>query len=414
MATYTYLIRTGEGHRKEGIIEANNLTEASEQLRTNSEVTIVKLTEKDTSFDFMGPFLDRFAKRVARIKNRVPMNTMVFFIRQLATMFTAGLTIERAMHFLATEEKNKKFQKTLTTTENDIRKGLLLSDALERHSGIFSNLIISLVRAGEVSGKLSSTLEELAIYTENVADTQRKVISALFYPVMIIVFLFATLLFTFLFIIPKFGEVYASLGAELPVFTTLILNIGDWVQANIVFILLMTMLFTFIMWLLSMTDTVRLLLDRFYFKIPIFGNLVRLNILAKFSKTLGILLNAGVSVLESFQLISKVVENRVYELAVKQAAHDIENGVNISRALKDTMVFPSTVIQLISTGEETGEIDQLALRAADFYNKQVLAIVDRITSIIEPILLIVVGAVILVILLATYLPIFQMGEALSG
>ncbi len=118
--------------------------------------------------------------------------------------------------------------------------------------------------------------------------------------------------------------------------------------------------------------------------------------------------------LESFQLISKVVENRVYELAVKQAAHDIENGVNISRALKDTMVFPSTVIQLISTGEETGEIDQLALRAADFYNKQVLAIVDRITSIIEPILLIVVGAVILVILLATYLPIFQMGEALSG
>ncbi|MFQ6609394.1 MAG: type II secretion system F family protein [Fidelibacterota bacterium] len=414
MATYTYLIRTGEGHRKEGVIEANNITEASEQLRTSNDVTIVKLSEKDTSFDFMGPFLDRLTKKVTKIKNRVPLNTMVFFVRQLATMFTAGLTIERAMHFLASEEKNKKFQKTLMTTEDDIRKGLLLSDALDRHSGIFSNLIISLVRAGEVSGKLSSTLEELAIYMENVADTQRKVISALFYPVMIIVFLFATLLFAFLFIIPKFGEVYASLGAELPLFTTLILRVGDWVQANVLFIIMMVAIWSFVMWLLSMTDTVRLLLDKLYFKIPIFGNLIRLNILAKFSKTLGILLNAGVSVLESFQLVGKVVENRVYELAIKQASQDIENGVNISRALKDTLVFPPTVIQLISTGEETGEIDQLSLRAADFYNKQVLAIVDRITSIIEPILLIFVGAVILVILLATYLPIFQMGEALSG
>jgi len=414
MATYSYLIRTGEGHRKEGLIEALNITDASDQLRTNGEITIVKLTEKDTSFDFMGPFLDRLNQRVSKIRNRVPLNTMVFFIRQLATMFTAGLTIERAMHFLASEEKHKKFQKTLLTTENDIRKGLLLSDALERHSGIFSNLIISLVRAGEVSGKLSSTLEELAIYMENVADTQRKVISALFYPVMIILFLCATLLFTFLFIIPKFGQVYASLGAELPIFTTMILNIGDWVQMNILSIVLMGITFAVFMWVISMTDTIRMLIDKFLLKIPVFGNLIRLNILAKFSKTLGILLNAGVSVLESFLLVSKVVENRVYWLAIKQASSDIENGVNISRALKDTMVFPPTIIQLISTGEETGEIDQLALRASEFYNKQVLAIVDRITSIIEPILLIVVGAVILVILLATYLPIFKLGEALSG
>ena len=145
--------------------------------------------------------------------------------------------------------------------------------------------------------------------------------------------------------------------------------------------------------------------------VPVFGNLIRLNVLARFAKTLGILLNAGVSVLESFNLISKVVENRVYELALKHAAADIENGIIISRALKDTEVFPPTIIQLISTGEETGEIDQLALKAADFYTKQVNAIVDRITSIIEPILLILVGAIILVILLATYLPIFQIGEA---
>jgi len=359
----------------------------------------------------MGPFLQRLNKKLTRYKHKVPLNSMVFFIRQLATMFTAGLTIERAMHFLSKEEKNKRLSKTLSETEMDIRRGLLLSDALERHPGVFSNLIISLVRAGEVSGKLTSTLEELAIYMEYQADTQRKVVSALFYPVIILITLFGALLFMFLKIIPQFADVYDSLGAELPMFTIMIINLSAWIQTNVFSILSFTFLFFVVAWLLAMTDTIRFLLDKFYLMVPVFGNLIRLNVLARFAKTLGILLNAGVSVLESFNLISKVVENRVYELALKHAAADIENGINISRALKDTEVFPPTIIQLISTGEETGEIDQLALKAADFYTKQVNAIVDRITSIIEPILLILVGAIILVILLATYLPIFQIGEA---
>ncbi len=414
MAVFRYLIRTGDGVRKEGEIEAGNIAEAGELLRKDGNVTIVKLEERDTSFDFMGPFLDRLNQKITRIKNHVPLNSMVFFVRQLATMFTAGLTIERAMHFLANEEKHKRLKKTLKQTENDIRKGLLLSDALERHPGVFSNLIISLVRAGEMSGKLTDTLEELATYMDNIADTQRKVVSALFYPVVILVFLFMTLLFAFLYIIPQFADVYDQLGSELPYFTTLIVSIANWVQSHIIFVMMVTFLGSLVFWLLSMTDTVRLLLDRLLLKIPIFGNLIQLNILAKFSKTLGILLSAGVSVLESFQLISKIVENRVFELAILQASQDIENGVNISRALKDTNVFPPTIIQLISTGEETGEIDKLSLRASEFYNKQVLAIVDRITSIIEPILLIFVGAVILTILLATYLPIFQIGDALGN
>ncbi|MBT3251198.1 MAG: type II secretion system F family protein [Candidatus Marinimicrobia bacterium] len=412
MALFTYLIRNAEGNRTEGEIEATNIIEAGDLIRGEDDnITIVKLEEKDTSFDFMGPFLQRLNKKLTRYKHKVPLNSMVFFIRQLATMFTAGLTIERAMHFLSKEEKNKRLSKTLSETEMDIRRGLLLSDALERHPGVFSNLIISLVRAGEVSGKLTSTLEELAIYMEYQADTQRKVVSALFYPVIILITLFGALLFMFLKIIPQFADVYDSLGAELPMFTIMIINLSAWIQTNVFSILSFTFLFFVVAWLLAMTDTIRFLLDKFYLMVPVFGNLIRLNVLARFAKTLGILLNAGVSVLESFNLISKVVENRVYELALKHAAADIENGINISRALKDTEVFPPTIIQLISTGEETGEIDQLALKAADFYTKQVNAIVDRITSIIEPILLILVGAIILVILLATYLPIFQIGEA---
>ena len=412
MPTFTYLIRTADGHRKEGKLEAQNIAEASEILSLDNQV-VVRLNEKDTSFDFLGPFIDRLQAAITRMRVRVKLNTLVFFTRQLATMFSAGLTIERSLHFLSTEEKNNKFRKILNTIEKNIRKGLLLSDALERHPGVFSNLYISLVRAGEVSGKLSETLTELALYLEMVSDTQRKVKSALYYPVFMLFFLFAMLLFTFTFIIPKFSEVYASLGSNLPFYTLVLVQISSWIKSNFIFVTFMTIASFVSFWLFTLTDFGRLAFDRFLLRIPVLGNLIKQNILSKFSKTFGILLSAGVSVLESMELVTRVVDNRLFELAIQKAAKDIENGIGISRALKDTATFPPIIIQLISTGEETGEIDKLALKASDFYTKQVNAIVERLTSILEPILLLLVAVIIGMIVIATYLPIFHFGEALA-
>tara|TARA_B100001750_G_scaffold242380_1_gene255690 strand:- start:648 stop:1232 length:585 start_codon:yes stop_codon:yes gene_type:complete len=191
-------------------------------------------------------------------------------------------------------------------------------------------------------------------------------------------------------------------------------DIGEWMQKNIFYVLLFSFLGLGSIWLLTLTDTGRFGRDRFFLRLPIFGKIIKNNILSKFAKTFGILVNAGVPIIDTFSLVRKVVDNRVYELAIVDSTTSIENGLNISQALKNTEEFPPVMIQLLSTGEETGEIDNLALKASEFYTKQVNASVDRLTSIIEPALIILVGGVIGIIIIATYLPIFHFGTALSN
>ena len=413
MAQFNYIIRTQNGTRQEGSIDATNINEATEKL--NSEgFTVVKISERDTSFDFLTPFLKRLNLEIEKFKNRIPLSTLVFFTRQLATMFASGLTIERSLFFLQQEEKNKKFKKILKDIETNIRKGLLLSDALERHPGVFFNLYIALVRAGEVSGKLAETLEELSAYIETIEDTQRKVKSAMYYPVFIIGFLFFMMFVTFTFIIPQFKSVYDQLGSDLPYYTVLLVNISEWFQSNFLAVSFVIFMGLIVFWLLSLTDSGRLSRDRLLLKTPIFGGLIEQSILSKFAKTFGILVGSGVTIMDSMDLLEKVVDNRVFELAINKASKNIESGVNISTALKETGEFPPILIQLLATGEETGEIDGLALKASDFYTKQVNAIVDRLTSIIEPLLIVLVGTVIGGIVIVTYLPIFHFGEALTN
>ncbi len=413
MAQFNYIVRTQNGTRQEGNIDANNINDASEKLRSEG-LTVIKISERDTSFDFLTPFLERLNLEIEKFKNKVPLSTLVFFTRQLATMFAAGLTIERSIFFLTQEEKSKKFRKVLNDIESNIKRGLLLSDALERHPGVFFNLYIALVRAGEVSGKLADTLEELSLYMEKVEDTQRKVKSAMYYPVFIIGFLFFMMFITFTFIIPQFKSVYDQLGSELPYYTVLLVNISEWFQSNFFSLTFLIFLGFVVLWLLSLTDSGRLTRDRVLLKTPIFGSLIEQGILSKFAKTFGILVGSGVSIMDSMGLLQKVVDNRVYELAINKASKNIESGVNISTALKETGEFPPILIQLLATGEETGEIDSLALKASDFYTKQVNAIVDRLTSIIEPLLIVLVGVVIGGIVIVTYLPIFHFGEALAN
>ncbi len=413
MAEFSYIIRTDKGSRETGNISAENYNEALEKLQKDG-TAVIKLTERDSSFDFIKPFLDRLSISFEELKNKVPLNVLVFFTRQLSTMFSAGLTIERALYFLSTEEKNKKFKKILLKIADDVKKGLLLSNALERHPGVFSSLYISLVKAGEVSGKLSETLEELSIYLEKIEDTQRKVKSAMYYPVFIIVFLFVVITVMFTFLIPKFKNVYDQLGSELPYYTVLFVNMSVWFQDNFFNVMVMLFLSLISIWVFTLTDTGRLIRDKILLRIPIFGSIIRQNILSKFSKTFGILISSGVSVMEAMDLVIKVVSNRVYEIAVKDATKSIENGVSISDSLKNTGVFPPIMIQLFSTGEETGEIDNLSLKASDFYTKQVNASVDRLTSLIEPLLIILVGIVIGGVIIVTYLPIFQVGAAIAN
>ncbi|MBT3179811.1 MAG: type II secretion system F family protein [Candidatus Marinimicrobia bacterium] len=413
MAVYTYLSKDQEGKRKEGEIRADSLDTAIQKLSASGQM-VISLKEVDDTFDFLGPFLDEIQLSLEKMKNSVPLANIVFFTRQLATMFAAGLTLERAIHSLGAEEKHKKFKKILNTVSENIRKGLNLSESLARHPGVFNTLFVAMIKAGEVSGNLNEILEELAAYMENLDDTRRKVKSAMNYPMFMVIFLGCMLAVMFLWIIPQFSKMYAQLGAGLPTATRKMMQMSEWLGNNTGF-LSFTFIVVFIsIWLVSKTQRGGFAVDAIRLKLPVFGSLLEQSILNKFCKTFGILIGSGVPVLETTALLEKVVDNKVYEKAIKDASDYIRDGYNISTALRRTEVFPSILLQLASTGEETGELSALLDRAADYYQKQVNALVERMTTLIEPILILMVGAVLAVLVVLTYLPVFHLGAALQS
>ncbi len=413
MPTFAYLTKDPDGNRKEGEIRADTIDKATQKLSSDGQI-VISLKEQDTSWDFLGPFLDEINLSIERVKNRVPLSNLVFFTRQLSTMFSAGLTLERAIHGLAAEEKHAKLKKVLTNVAENIRKGLSLSEALERHPGVFSNLYVALTKAGEVSGNLNEILDDLATYLENLDDTRRKVRSAMTYPIFMVAFLGLMMSAMFLWIIPMFSGVYEQLGANLPAATQTLVGISEWMSSHFGQMLFIILVFFVGVWLVSKTEQGGFVVDSIKRKTPIFGNLLDQSILNKFSKTLGILLGAGVPVIDSMNLMRKIVGNRVYERAIQDSTDFIRDGFNISTALRRTEIFPSILLQLASTGEETGELDSLLGRASDYYHKQVDALVERMTTLIEPLLILLVGVVIAVMVIVTYLPVFYLGAALQS
>ena len=413
MATFNYLTKDPEGKRREGEIRADSLDTAIQKLSSNGQM-VISLKEVDDTFDFLGPFLDEIQLSIEKIKNRIPLSNIVFFTRQLATMFSAGLTLERAIQSLGAEEKHRKFKRILNSVSDNIRKGLNLSESLSRHPGVFNSLFVSMVKAGEVSGNLNEILEQLSSYLENLDDTRRKVKSAMNYPIFMILFLIGMLMVMLLVIIPKFSQVYSQLGAGLPAATRQMIDFSNWFGNNIGFLSFIIFIIFSTIWLVSKTQRGGFALDSIKLKIPVFGKLIEQSILNKFCKTFGILIGAGVPVLETTSLLRKVVDNKVYAKAVDDASDLIRDGYNISTALRRTEVFPSILLQLASTGEDTGELDDLLDRAADYYQKQVDALVDRMTTLIEPLLILLVGAVIALMVVLTYLPVFHLGSALQS
>lgn len=413
MAIFNYLTKDSEGKRKEGEIRADSIDTAIQKLSANGQM-VISLKEVDDTFDFLGPFIDEIQLSIEKAKNRIPLSNIVFFTRQLATMFSAGLTLERAIQSLGAEEKHRKFKKILNTVSDNIRKGLNLSESLSRHPGVFNTLFVAMVKAGEVSGNLNEILEQLSSYLENLDDTRRKVKSAMNYPIFMILFLIGMLMVMLLVIIPKFSQVYSQLGAGLPAATRQMIDFSTWFGNNVGFLGFVTFTVISIIWLISKTQRGGYALDSFILKIPVFGTLTEQSILNKFCKTFGILIGAGVPVLETTALLRKVVDNKVYERAIDNASDLIRDGYNISTALRRTEVFPSILLQLASTGEDTGELDDLLDRAADYYQKQVDALVERMTTLIEPLLILLVGAVIALMVVLTYLPVFHLGSALQS
>ncbi|MBN1948545.1 MAG: type II secretion system F family protein [Candidatus Cloacimonetes bacterium] len=414
MASFQFVIKDAKGARSEGIIKANNMDEAIDKLTREGGTIISVKSTGEGAFKGKLSLFDKLMLSIFKLRTGVSLKILVFFTRQMSTMFSAGLTIEKSLSNLAKEEKNKKFQKVLNRLSNDIKKGFSLSEAMEQHPGVFNALYVSLVKAGEVSGTLHTVLDELSTYLEKIEDTRRKVWSALTYPFFIVFFLIIVVWVLFYYIIPQFQSVYANFNADLPGPTLVAISISEFIRDNIFFAFMLILALVMTVFLIYLSDRGKYVIDSFILRFPVIGNMINNSIMSKFSRTFSILMASGVPIMETLELVENVVQNAVIESAVRKARIMVKEGYSVAGAFKKTEVFPPTLLQLISTGEETGDMDKLLAKAAEFFEKLVDSVIDRLTSLIEPILIILMAAVVGSIIIVIYLPIFKLGLAISS
>lgn len=413
MPNFSYIVKDAKGARVEGMIKADTLDMAVEKLSKEGSTIISVKAAAEGAFKGNLSLFDKVMLAIYKFRTGVSLRVLVFFTRQLSTMFSAGLTIEKAITDLEKEEKHKKFSKVLRKIGDDIRKGFSLSEAMEQHPGVFNPLYVALVQAGEASGTLHTVLDELSDYLEKIEDTKRKVTSAMAYPVFILVFLIGVIWGMFYFIIPMFAEVYADFNATLPGPTVLAINISDFIVNNLFLAILVFIMAIAALFLVYLTDRGRYVMDSIKLRIPIVGGVVTNSIMSKFSRTFSILMAAGVPIMDTMELTENVVQNAVVEGAVRRARVLVKEGYGVANAFRRTGEFPPTLLQMLSTGEETGDMDKLLGKAAQFYEKLVDSVIDRLTSLIEPLLIVLMALVVGTIIIVIYLPIFDLGEAIS-
>ena len=413
MPNFAYIIKDAKGARVEGILKADTLDMAVEKLAKEGSTIISVKAAAEGAFKGKLSLFDKIMLTIYKIRTGVSLKTLVFFTRQLSTMFSAGLTIEKAITDLEKEEKNKKFAKVLRRISDDIRKGYSLSEAMEQHPGVFNPLYVALVKAGEVSGTLHTVLDELSDYLEKIEDTRRKVISAMAYPVFIMVFLVFVVWVMFYYIVPMFAGVYADFNAELPAPTRAAIAISNFIVNNVFLTILIVIGIVIAFFLVNLTDRGRYIMDSIKLKIPVIGKVIGNSIMSKFSRTFSILMAAGVPIMDTMELTENVVQNAVVEGGVRRARVMVKEGYGVANAFRKTGIFPPTLLQMIATGEETGDMDKLLGKAAQFYEKLVDSVIDRLTSLIEPLLIVIMAALVGSIIVVIYLPIFDLGEAIS-
>ncbi len=414
MAAFQYIIKDPKGSRVEGIMKASSMDEAIEKLSKEGGTIISVKSAAEGAFKGNLSLFDKIMLTIYKIRTGVSLKILVFFTRQISTMFSAGLTIEKSITDLEKEERHKKFKKVLKKIGDDIRKGYSLSEALEQHPGIFNPLYIALVKAGEVSGTLHTILDGLSDYLEKIEDTKRKVMSAMAYPAFIVVFLTGVVWGLFYYLIPMFAEVYARFHAQLPIATRTAIMISDTLRDHVVISFVIIILSLLGLFLVYLTDRGKYFFDSIVLKIPVIGGLVNNSIMSKFARTFSILMTAGVPIMDTLELAENVVQNAVVENAIRKSRVMVKEGYSIAGAFRKTGAFPSTLLQLTATGEETGEMDKLLGKAAEFYEKLVDTVIERLTSLIEPFLIIIMAAVVGSIIVVVYLPIFNLGLAISA
>jgi type IV pilus assembly protein PilC len=338
---------------------------------------------------------------------RVKLKELAVFCRQFATMVNSGLPILRALTIIADQTESKELAKVLTQARMDVEQGSSLSGALQKHPKAFNDLFVAMVRAGETGGVLDDVLLDLADMIENEVELRRKIKSAMTYPVVVAVMVVGIMAAMLLFIVPQFETIYASLGGKLPLPTRVLLGMSKLVRKYWWLVIALAIGGRFAFKRYKATPSGRYRVDALKLKVPVFGPLFHKVALARFSSTLGMLLKTGVPILQAMDIVKDTVNNKVLAKAVDDVKGSIREGESIAKPLGKHAVFPPMVVQMLAVGEETGAVDTMLDKVAQFYNEEVEATVDALTSLIEPLLIAFVGAGVGAAVIALYMPMFN-------
>jgi type IV pilus assembly protein PilC len=409
MTTYTYKVRDQSGKLISSSMEAENAKLVRDALREkNLFIVSIEEPKKGLSGEVKIPFLDN--------ANAVPgLKPVALFSRQLSTMIDAGLPLVQSLAILQKQVEHKGFQKILKDIRTDVEGGLPFSDSLSKHPKVFNRLFLNLVRAGEVSGTLDKVLDRVSDFQEKELALRGKIKGALTYPVIVLTFALGITYFLLTTIVPQFGGILTQLGAELPLITQVLMSISAFLQSAMGGgIMLVSIIGTVIAYrFYYATPQGRYNLDAIKLKIPIFGNLLSKSALASFSRTFSLLLSSGVNIIESLEITRGAAGNAIVEEALDNAKNAVQQGEPISAPLGASKVFPGMVVSMISIGEETGALDAMLNKIADYYDREVDEAVDQLTAALEPIMIVFLGGIVGVIVAGMFLPMFSIIGTLS-
>jgi type IV pilus assembly protein PilC len=402
MPIYKWEGKTAKGAVKKGETEAPNEAAIRIYLRQQNIIP-TKISSKAKEITISLPF----------IKKKVNQRSVAIFTRQLATMIDAGLPLVQSLEVLSSQQEDKVFKKIIREIKEDVEGGSTFAGALKKHPAAFNELFTNLVVAGEEGGILDTILTRLASYIEKAEALKKKVKSALIYPATIVTVAVAVVMILMIFVIPVFETMFSSAGQSLPLPTLIVLAISKLIKKYIIIFIPALILLFFLFKKYYQTQNGRAVVDRLLLKLPVFGPLFRKIAVARFSRTLGTLVSSGVPILDGLSIVSRTSGNRAIETAIMNARASIREGETIAEPLNRSALFPPMVIQMISVGESTGALDSMLSKIAEFYEEEVDVAVANLTSLLEPMLMIFLGVVIGGVVIAMYLPIFNMASAVG-
>lgn len=409
MANYAYIARTPQGREQRGSVAGQTLDAAVGELHHRGLI-VLQLSE-ETARQGSDGFLRKLGFWAHR---RAGSRELALFTRQFATVFEAGIPLERGLRGLAADFTNPLMSRAVADLASRVERGETLAGAMAAHPEAFSAMYGSMVEAGERSGTLGEILEELAVYLEKVDTNKAKVRAALTYPLFV---LFVTLVGTAVLVVqvaPTMTKIYGDFGQKLPPMTRSLLGVAGAVRSHSILLLAMLIALAGGLVLWSRTRAGRLAIDSLLLKLPVLGTVARKMVMSRFARTFGILTRSGLPLLDGLALVQGASGNAAVARAIALARDRIAAGQGITSAFRSTGRFPEMVLQLMSTGEESGHLEAMMLKASDFYDRQVEASMQSLTSLIEPAMIVLVGGVVGVVVISMFLPIFSLGNAVSS